>query len=331
MPMQPTRGDLHVNRPLTNMSVANIQSERAFIAADLFPIVQVENQSDRYYVYTPDYWFKTGAAKRAPATESAGGGFRVDNTPSYFADKWAFHIDIADEQRANNSDPLDVDADATAFVTRQILLRRELQFVNTFMAPNVWKGFTSGGSQVDFLPNTHGNGYWDSSTSNPPADVDAIKSQIEQTTGYMPNAMAVTRNVYYALRNHPAILDRIKYTQRGIVTPDLLANVFDVEKFLISAAVINTAQEGQTMSNSFMASNRFWLGYAATAPGLRTPSAGYIFAWKGLFGAGAYGNRIKKIRMEHLEADRIEGEMAFAMQLVSTGMGALGTSVLLKP
>lgn len=331
MPLQPSRSDIHVNRPLTTFSVANIQSEDAFIAAKVFPQVAVQKQSDRYFVYTPDYWYRTNAAKRAPASESVGGGYKVDNTPSYFADVWAFHHDIPDDDRANSDEPLSPDEDATAFVTRQLLLRREKQFISQYLTAGTWKGYTYSGSQVDFLPNTHGNGYWDSSSSNPLADIDVIKNQIEQTTGFQPNTMVVTRNVFYALRNNPVVLDRIKYTQRGMVTEDLLASLFGVDKFLVAAAIQNTATEGQTMTNSYMAQNLFWLGYAPAAPSLRTPSAGYIFTWNGRFGSGAYGNRIKKFRMEHLDADRIEGEMAFAMNVISNSMAAMGTSVLLKP
>lgn len=331
MPLQPNRSDLHVNRPLTNLSVATIQNESAFIADKVFPIVPVQKQSDRYTVFTPDYWLRTNAAKRAPASESVGGGFRLDNTPTYFADVWAFHYDLPDDDRANADDPYNPDAVATAFVTRQMLLRREKQFISQFMTAGLWKGYTYSGSKVDFLPNTHGKGYWDSAVSNPIQDVDTIRSQGEGATGQLYNTMVVTRNVFYALRNHPVVLDRIKYTQRGLVTEDLLASLFGVDRFLVSAAVINTATENQTATTSFMATNQVWIGYAPPAPALMTPSAGYIFSWVGRFGSGAFGNRIKKFRMEHLDADRIEGEMAFGMNIVSSSLGVLLTNVLLTP
>ena len=51
------------------------------------------------------------------------------------------------------------------------------------------------------------------------------------------------------------------------------------------------------------------------------PSGGYIFAWKGLYGAGDQGSRVKSFRMEHLESDRIEGDMAFAMKQVGADLG----------
>lgn len=328
---QPTRSDVHVNRPLTNMSIAYIQKAQDFIADKVFPILPVSKQSDRYFVYTKDYWFRTGAAKRGPGTESAGGGFHVDNTPTYFADVWAWHQDVDDQTRANADEPLDLDRDATLFVTQQLLLRREIQFVNAFIAPNIWQGFVSGGSPIDYQPNVNGNGYWDAANSNPMADIDYLKQKIKSQTGFLPNTLTVADDVFFALRNNASVLDRIKYTQRGIVSEELLAALFGVEKFLVASAVNNTAQEGQPANLGFLVNNNFMLCYANPAPSILQPSAGYIFSWQGLFGAGAQGNRIKSFRMEQLESDRIEGEMAFDMKQVGLDLGVYGYNVLSSP
>lgn len=334
---QPTRSDVHVNRPLTNISIAYIQRSQDFIADKLFPIVSTMKQSDRYFVYTKDYWFRTGAAQRAPATESAGGGFHVDNTPNYFAKVLAWHMDVDDQTRSNADEPLDLDRDATLFVTQNLLLKREVDFMGAYFATGVWQGYKPSGSPIDFAPNVNGAGYWDASTSNPMQDVDKLKQSVKSQTGFLPNALSVADNVFFALRNNPQVLDRIKYTQRGIVSEELLAALFGVEKFLVSSAVLNSAHEAINGSNpaagnfGFLVSNKFLLVYANPAPSILQPSAGYIFSWQGLFGAGAQGNRIKTFRMEHLEADRIEGEMSYDMKLVATDLGVLGINVLLAP
>lgn len=325
---QPVRSDVHVNRPLTNVSIAYIQRAQDFIADKVFPIVPVMKQSDRYFVYTKDWWFRSGAAKRAPASESAGGGFHIDNTPNYFCDVWAWHDDVADQTRANADEPVDLDRDATLFVTQNLLLRREIQFQIKYMTTGIWQGYKISGTPTDFQPNVNGKGYWDSSNSNPMADVDFLKQQVKSQTGFLPNTLVVADDVFFALRNNAAVLDRIKYTQRGIVSEELLASLFGVEKFLVASAVQNTAQEGQTGVFAFLVVNTFLLVYANPAPSILQPSAGYIFSWQGLFGAGAQGNRIKTFRMEHLEADRIEGEMAFDMHQVGLDLGVFGYNVL---
>jgi hypothetical protein len=328
---QPTRSEVHVNRPLTNISIAYIQRAQDFIADKVFPIVPVMKQSDRYFVYTKDFWFRTQAQKRAPASESAGGGFKVDNTPSYFCDVFAVHQDVDDQTRANADQPLDMDRDATLFVTQQLLLRREISFTTQFMALGVWQGFISGGGPVDFQPNVNGKGYWDATNSDPMSDVDVLKRSIKSQTGFRPQTFVVADDVFTALRNNPQVLDRIKYTQRGIVSEELLAMLFGVEKFLVADAVLNSAQENQTGSFDFLVKNIALLVYANPAPSIMQPSGGYIFSWQGLFGAGAQGNRIKSFRMEQLEADRIEGEMAYAMKLVGADLGVLLKNVLQTP
>lgn len=330
---QPTRSDVHVNRPLTNVSIAYIQKATDFVADKVFPIVPVMKQSDRYFVYTKDYWFRTQAQKRAPASESAGSGFKVDNTPTYFCDVWAHHMDVDDQTRANADEPVDLDRDATLFVTQNLLLRREIQFVNQYFKTGIWTGYAPGGTVQDFTPNTK----WDAANSNPMADVDLLKQSVKSQTGFLPNTLVVADDVFFALRNNASVLDRIKYTQRGIVSEELLAALFGVEKFLVASAVLNSAQEGPSGSNpaggsfAFLTVNKALLVYANPAPSILQPSAGYIFSWQGLFGAGAQGNRIKTFRMEHLESDRIEGEMAFDMHQVGLDLGVLLTSVLATP
>jgi hypothetical protein len=324
---QPTRSDVHVNKPLTNISIAYIQRAQDFIADKVFPIVPVLKQSDRYFRYTKDYWFRTAAAKRAPASESAGSGFVVDNTPSYFADVWAMHQDVDDQTRTNADIPLDLDRDATLFVTQNLLLRREIQFVNAYMAANVWTGGPGG---VDYNVGSSSI-QWDQASSNPMANIDYLKQFVKSQTGFLPNTLVLTPDVFFALRNNASVLDRIKYTQRGIVSEDLLAALFGVEKLLVASAVQNTAQEGATGAFSFLVSNVALLVYANPAPSILQPSGGYIFSWQGLFGAGAQGNRIMSFRMEHLKADRIEGEMAFDMHLVGSDLGVFLTNILATP
>lgn len=323
---QPTRSDVHVNRPLTMISIAFIQRAQDFVADKVFPIVPVMKQSDRYFVYTQDYWFRTSAQKRAVASESAGSGFRVNNTPTYFADVWAVHQDIDDQTRANTDSPLNLDRDATLFVSQQLLLRRELEFMIAYFTSGIWTGNPNG----DFEPGVSigSQGHWDSTTSDPMYDVDYNKQKVKSQTGFLPNALIVAADVFFALRNNLQVLDRIKYTQRGIVSEDLLAALFGVEKFLVASAVLNSADEGATASFNFIVENSALLVYANPAPSILQPSAGYVFSWQGLFGAGAQGNRISSFRMEHLKADRIEGEMAFQMNQIAPNLGVYFYNVL---
>jgi hypothetical protein len=149
-------------------------------------------------------------------------------------------------------------------------------------------------------------------------------------TGIRPNVLVIGAEVYAAHKNHADILDRIRYTQKGIVTTDLLAQLFDVDQVLVAWAVKNSAAKGAAENNAFIFGKGALLAYRAPRPGLKTASAGYTFAWTGLEGAGAFGNNMTRLEMPWLGrgTERIEGEMAYDMQVVAKDLGTYFTSVV---
>jgi len=318
---QPTASDVHVNAPLTSISIAFLQDQKEFIADQVFPMVPVQKQSDRYYVYDKDAWFRTDAQVRAPSTESAGGGFTVDNTPTYYCAVRAFHKDVDDQIRANADPVINLDRDATEFVTRDLMLRKELDWASKYFTTGVWTGSSTG---TDVTPGT----LWDAGGSTPIEDMRAELIATKRNTGFRANIVAMGEEVWNVLQDHPDFLDRIKYTQRAIVTVDLLAAVLGVDKVVIGGAVQNTANEGAADNLQFIFGKNVLLVYAAPRPSLMLPSGGYTFAWTGLFGANAAGSRILRFRMEHLKSDRVEGESAYDQKVVAAECGAFMSGVI---
>lgn len=316
----PNRSDMHIDKALTNISVQYLQDESNFIAGQVFPIVPVQKQSDRYFVYLREDWFRDDAQERAPGTESAGGDYEIDNTPTYFCKKYAYHKDVVEEDRANADDPLTPDEDAVQFVVDKILLNRENNWARTFFKSGVWAHNYAGADAA-------GEGkvvYWeDYANSTPIEDITAMATEQSEITGKRPNVIVMGRRAYDALKNHPDFLDRVKYTQKGVVTTDLIAQMFDVEKVLVANAIQNTAKKGQKANMSFILGNHVLLCYTTNAPKLKTATAGYIFVWTGLMGANALGGRINRFSMPHLGigTERIECEMAYDMKVVAADMG----------
>jgi len=316
---QPTIGDVHVDRPLTNLSVAWIQSQTDFVAARVFPVVGVAARSDLYYEYDRGDWMRIVAEKRAPGTPSAGGGYTV-STSSYFADRFSIHQDVDDLTRANADSPLAPDSDATQWVSEQMLRLREQEWATKYFAASVWTNEQDG---VAAAPGANEFLRWDLGGSTPIDDVNAQALAMAELTGFKPNGIVTTPAVWNALRNHADIIERIKYTQTGIVSAQLLATLFEVQDFHVAWGISNTATEGATDAFSFLLGKHMLLYYAAPSPGLRQPSAGYTFAWTGLQGASAAGDgvRIKRFRIEENESDRIEADMAWDQKLVALDLG----------
>src|ERR1043166_7449485 len=99
--MQPTPGDVYVNTPLTNISIAMLQSADSFIGTSAFPNIPVSKQSDAYFSYDRGYFNRDEMKERAPGTESEGSGYQVDANQTYYCRVYAFHKDVHDQLRAN--------------------------------------------------------------------------------------------------------------------------------------------------------------------------------------------------------------------------------------
>ena len=331
---QPTQSDVHVNRPLTNISIATIQAADNFVATQAFPLVPSTVQSNLYFVYDNAYWNSDEMQLRGPASESAGSGYKIDSSNSYFCDPYAIHKDIGDQVRANADVPINLDREATDHVTLKALIKRERLFASGFMKSGLWTNYDFTG--VAGVPGANQVKQWNQANSTPIEDVWAAKEAILQATGYEPNVLVISFPVYRVLVNHAEFVDRVKYgqtwgaggTQPAKVTLAAMAQLFEVDRVLVCKAIYNTAQEGAAANHQFIIGKVAGLFYAPSSPGLMTPSAGYIFSWTGYLGAGPDGQRITRFRMEHLKADRVEIEIAFAMKLISVNLGAFWTSVV---
>jgi len=323
--MQPTPGQVHVDRLLSNLSIAFIQGLDQFIANKIYPVVPVEKRSDLFRVYPKDDWFRDEAKKRAPGTESAGGGYDV-STDSYFCETYAFHKDIDDQTRDNSDADLNLDRDTTQFVTTKMLLKREKVWVTKNFQPGVWGTTTTG---VAAAPGAGQVLRWDDANSDPRANVKAARRQILATTGYKPNTLVVHYDVMDALIDHPDFIERIKYTSRESINEDALAKIFGVDRVLVAGAIENSAKEGVSPAViDFVYGKHAWLGYVAPSPSLMAPSAGYTFSWKHAPLNNNMGVQIKRFRMEHIESERIEGQIAFDDKIVSTELGYFFESIV---
>jgi len=316
---QPTQSQVHVDAILTNISVAYMQRAENFIADKVFPVIPVDKQSDKYFVYTKNDWLRDEAQVRADGTESVGSGYNI-TTETYYADVYAIHKDVGDQTRANADAPINVDREAAEFVTHRLLTRREIQFVNDFMKGGVWGETASGVSSAS--PSTGEFTQWsDYTNSDPIEDIEEGKASILSVTGFEANTLVLGYDVFRQLKNHPDLVDRIKYTSSQTITEDMLARMFDIERVLVSKSVKATNAEGATDAYSFTTGKTALLAHVASSPGLLTPSAGYTMQWSGVSqGLGATIGT-SSFRLESLRATRIEAELSFDNKVVAPDLG----------
>lgn len=309
----PTQSSVHTNAPLTTVAMNYIQDQDKFIVDQIFPNVNVSKQSDLYYVFDKDDMLRDEAEIRAPGTESAGGGYRISSSGNTYSCKvYSYHKDVADTIRANADDVLQPDKNATRFVTQKLLIKRERLF-----APYMTGG---NGNWANEVNNTGG---WANDGGTPIKDIRSAMRTVKQNWE-KPNVMVMGSEVFDGLIDHATVRDYYKHTSSDVVTEDMLARLFRVDKVLVAEAIYASNKEGGATTEAFaLPQDSLLIAYAQPNPTLDAPSAGYTFSWTGVQGAQGMNIGISKFRMKELKADRIEGEMAFDIKITGPSLGYL--------
>lgn len=325
-PLSPTGSDLYVSSPLTNVAIAwKRQAREDFVADRVFPIVPVPEQGGKYWKFHRPDWRRTKAQVRAPSTESVGIGWRVTKDV-YFADVFAVHANIDDRTRAGADSIFRLDRTFTEQVMNDLHLKREKDWNQSFFKEALWGRDLAG---VTTTPGVDGFIKFSESASTPIEDFRGWRRGFKRTTGLNANGVVMGPKVEDTLLDHATIIERIKYTQRGTISRDLLASFLDVGTIYVPEAVEVTSPEMADLAADADDAEYEFIGdedsmllvHTTNSPSRENPSAGYIFSWSGLIGSSREGIRTKKFRMEELASDRIEGEMAYDMRVTAKELG----------
>ena len=336
MKADPDFSAVHVSTELTDLSVAYFQDQAMFQAAAGAEI-PVKAVAGQYNIYDRGDLFRINAddARRGPASESAGSGFKVTQG-NYSCNTYAWHKDVDEQLMAQQQagDPVD---DALAYVTQVLMMIREKVFAANCMGTGIWGGTDQTG--VSGAPGANQFKQWDLASSTPREDLTLQALNIHQATGFWPNALIISPFVLRGLLLNSEIVSAFQYTTAGAV-PDLVAlakclfanlaaHGVEIPKVLIAGGTATTSAEGATDAFSYIVGKVALLAYLNPRPGLRSPSAYYTFSWAGLLGANAFGGRIKDFEIETLAVPhRVEGEMSFDIRVVANALGRFFTSAV---
>jgi len=262
---RPTRRDVHVNRPLTNISIA--YKNTFYIADQVFATVQVPNQSDLYFNFDKSAWARVRTGKRAPGDAAPLVDYSI-STGSYICLNYSLAKQVPDEVRDNADNPLRPMVTATNFVTDGLMLGMEDRVAALITASTNWATASNPGTK------------WDNDVSDAWGDIDNLVHDVEGQILRPANVCIIGRKVWQALRNHPDLVDRVKYQREGgKVEPVDLMGWFNFEKVLIGKARKDTAEEGQAASLTDIWGDMLWVGYVPSSPALEEPAAGYTIRW----------------------------------------------------
>ena len=327
----------YIDPVLTNLTVAQLQSDENFIADKVFPNVPVEKQSGKYYVWPRGQFNRLGDVKKlAPGVESEVISLEVSQD-NYFAEVYALGMYFNEQELANVDTQLNVRlAGATALATR-MRLKREQDWIATYFAPGVR---TTNYTGVAATPAAGQVIRWDNfDTSTPVEDVTKAKTAMFLASGgaasYTDIVAVMTQDVFDVLVNHPAIIARMNggstVINTTLITKAKLAEVFGVAEILIPRAIGNKGKEGLADNHDFLVKNRFGLFARPKNPGIMTPASGYNFTWSAGTNAG-FGIDVNSytgeyLRIKHI-VEKLEVVNSWDMKVVSPDMAVLFDQVL---
>lgn len=293
MPNQMTPGQARVIDPIISTAIRGY-SHPGRVGNMLFPVVNVAKTGGTRIEFGKED-FKAVNTRRAPGARVAEVQFGHSGLP-FALTSHALAGKVPQEmiREAAGTPASDVMARAGTAVMAMMLL--ELEREQAALATNAANYPT--GNKVTLV----GTAKWSDAASDPLGDVETAKEAIRSKIGLRPNTMIVGASVMSRLRNHPKIIDAVKYTSFGVPTVEQIRNFFGVPQFGVGEAI--TAAADDTFSDVW--GDFVILAYTTIgSSGMGEPSFAYTYQLTGSpNGSEAYFDRSVKSWLTDVEFDR---------------------------
>lgn len=260
-----------VDPVLTNLSIG--YSNADLVGDVLFPFVPVDKEGAKIPRFTKEAFkiYNTERALRAKSNR-----INPEDGDSLTVSLDEHDLEYPIDYREDDESAFPLEAHATNVVTEGIRLRHEkkvadlVQNAANYAAGN--KIILSGTSR-----------FTDKANSDPIGVFEDGKEAIRGKIGKYPNTAVIGAAAWKALKHHPQLLDRIKYSIKGVMTVELLKEILEVERIVVGRAVYSSDQGvfGDLWGDNIV------LGYVAQQRegATRTPyepSFGYTLRKKGM-------------------------------------------------
>lgn len=254
--------------------VARGYKNAAYVGNALFPVVPVGLRGGNIIEFGKES-FRLYSTARAPGSRVAVAQFGYAGKPYALTDHSINGlVPIEHLQEAANQAPSINLATGAVNFARDIILKR-LEIDQATIARTA--GTYASSNKVTLSSTSQWSDY--SGTSDPIRDVDDYKDAIRAKVGLMPNTILLSAAVFKKVKNHPKILDRIKYTGRESATAEILAGLFDIENVIIGNSIYQDA-DGNMVD---VWGKDVVLAYTDTSPvgNMGAPSYGYTYQLSG--------------------------------------------------
>jgi hypothetical protein len=265
----------YMDPALANVSIG--YKNRTFFSEALAPPIPVDKPTGRIWLFGKEKFrlYDTSRPAKTEAKEIAP--WSLNQIP-YMCTGHGQKDSLDDSQAASVDPGVDWDINTTENLTQAIALRQEFDLMNAIVND------TGPSAPAVAVPSTSlsGTGLWsDYTNSDPIAAIEAQRKTIVKAVGAKPNTLAVGYEVHVALRQHPKIIDRFKYTTlpNGYPSDGQLASVFEVQNYWVLDALYDTAAEGVAPSTDFIWGKNAILAVVPDAPQRREVALCYTPFW----------------------------------------------------
>jgi hypothetical protein len=104
--------------------------------------------------------------------------------------------------------------------------------------------------------------------------------QVHSALFMEPNTAIIPYQVMSILEDHPDFIERIKYSQAGVITAEIIAAVVGLQRVVVPGLGFNSAALGATPVLSYLWGKDVVLAWVPERAGLKTPAFGYEFVWR---------------------------------------------------
>ena len=329
----PAMDQYHINQPLTDYSLAYWQTQEAFVADNVFPVIPVMHRADAYYHWDRGSMWRDDVRETVEGTPSPFAGVGL-TSETYRCKEFGLADVVTDQAMLNADVGLNPEITKTRVLLQKQMLHREIAWVADYFTATAWTAFQANGASArstNFDPGDASNRdfvYWSSGGSTPIRDIRIMRSAITSRVGalYEPNVLVLGQKAYDILLDHPNIISRIDRGQTNgpaMAQKEALAALFELEDIYVLKGVQNTAAAGSAASYARIGDpESALLVYRDPNPTLETPTGGLTFAWRGISGmANAQGVIINSWYEPSRRATVIDSYCAYEHELVSVDLG----------
>lgn len=270
---------------LTN--IARGYSNNEYIGTKLLPVVQVDKEGGKIPLFGKEAFrvYDTKRAIKADSNKADIGGFE---TTSYATTEYDLAIPL--DYREIKEAMLDIEKNAAIRATEALKLGLEKQIADMVQDASLYPS-----SNKETLVNNQFN----DANIDPIEIVESKKNALRALIGKRPNVMVMGASVFDNLKSHAKLIERIKYSSLGVVTLDLMKQLFGIPNIFVGESIYSA--DGNTFTDLW--GDNVILAYLSNPSGIASspyePCFGYTLQLKGNPYVDTYeeaGGKVKVVR-----------------------------------